>query len=87
MESLVVKMRNVDTSYMEGFVADVAVPPPPDYFLGFRSPGTQVRCCIRSTIRMCAFSNYACFIDLESAASGRIGDSVHLCHGYTTRHD
>jgi hypothetical protein len=43
MERLVVKLRKIDDSYMEGHVAPDAVPPPSDYFLGFSSPGTQVR--------------------------------------------
>jgi len=43
MERLVVRMRKIDPSYMEGHVAPGAVPPPSDYFLGFSSPGTQVR--------------------------------------------
>jgi hypothetical protein len=42
MEKLIVKWRGIDASYMEGSVAEGAVPPPSDYFLGFRSPGTQV---------------------------------------------
>ena len=44
MERLVVKLRKIDDSYMEGHVAPDAVPPPSDYFLGFSSPGTQVSC-------------------------------------------
>lgn len=42
MEKLIVKWRKIDASYMEGSVTLGAVPPPSDYFLGFRSPGTQV---------------------------------------------
>lgn len=42
MERLVVRARKIDASYMEGYVAPTAVPPPSDYFLGFSSPGTQV---------------------------------------------
>ena len=42
LEKLVVKARKMDTTFMEGQVKPGAVPPPSDYFLGFRSPGTQV---------------------------------------------
>jgi hypothetical protein len=42
IEKLIVKWRGIDATYMEGSVAEGAVPPPSDYFLGFRSPGTQV---------------------------------------------
>jgi len=42
LEKLVVKVRKMDTAFMEGRVAPEAVPPPSDYFLGFRSPGTQI---------------------------------------------
>jgi hypothetical protein len=43
MEKQIVKRRKMDTTYMEGSILPGAVPPPSDYFLGFRSPGTQVR--------------------------------------------
>jgi hypothetical protein len=44
IEKLVVKLRKLDDTYMKGHVLPDAAPPPPsDYFLGFRSPGTQVR--------------------------------------------
>lgn len=42
LERTIVKLRKLDTTYMEGCVEPGAVPPPSDYFLGFRSPGTQV---------------------------------------------
>lgn len=42
LEKVVVKARKMDTTFMEGQVKPGAVPPPSDYFLGFRSPGTQV---------------------------------------------
>ena len=42
LEKLVVKARKMDTTFMEGQVRPGAVPPPSDYFLGFKSPGTQV---------------------------------------------
>jgi hypothetical protein len=43
LEKFIVKCRKLDSTYMEGFVAkDGAVPPPSDYFLGFRSPGTAI---------------------------------------------
>jgi hypothetical protein len=45
LERAIVKLRKIDTTYMEGYVLPGARPPPSDYFLGFRSPGTQVRCC------------------------------------------
>jgi hypothetical protein len=43
IEKLFAKVRNVDTTYMTGDMAAGAEPPPSDYFLGFNSPGTQVR--------------------------------------------
>jgi hypothetical protein len=43
LERTVVNCRNLDTTYMTGEVVSSAVPPPSDYFLGFRSKGTQVR--------------------------------------------
>jgi len=43
IERAVVLMRNLDQTFMHGAVAPNAVPPPSDYFLGFKSPGTQVR--------------------------------------------
>jgi hypothetical protein len=42
MEKMIVKARKMDTTYMEGYFLPGARPPPSDYFLGFRSPGTQV---------------------------------------------
>ena len=42
LEKLIVKFRNLDKTYMKGFVAHNAVAPPSDYFLGFKSAGTQV---------------------------------------------
>ena len=42
VEKMVVKYRKLDDTYMKGHVLDGAVPPPSDYFLGFRSPGTQI---------------------------------------------
>jgi hypothetical protein len=43
LERLVVQLRNLDQTYMHGAITPNAVPPPSDYFLGFKSPGTQVR--------------------------------------------
>ena len=42
IEKLVVKMRKLDDDYIRGAVMPGAVPPPSDYFLGFKSPGTQI---------------------------------------------
>ncbi len=42
IERIIVSVRKLDKTYMEGEVALNAVPPPSDYFLGFKSPGTQV---------------------------------------------
>lgn len=42
LERAIVTIRQLDKTYMEGAVALNAVPPPSDYFLGFKSPGTQV---------------------------------------------
>ncbi|KAL3941311.1 MAG: hypothetical protein SGBAC_004311 [Bacillariaceae sp.] len=42
IEKLVVKLRKLDTTYMKGDMMAGAAPPPSDYFLGFKSPGTQI---------------------------------------------
>ena len=43
LEKMIVNCRDLDTTYMEGFVTkEDAVPPPSDYFLGFRSKGTAI---------------------------------------------
>ena len=42
MERLVVNWRGLDQRYMVGDRASDAVPPPSDYFLGFKSPGTSI---------------------------------------------
>ena len=43
LERTIVDCRKLDKTYMEGFVAKKdAIPPPSDYFLGFRSPGTSI---------------------------------------------
>jgi hypothetical protein len=44
IEKMIVKLRKLDDTYMKGYVQpEAGAPPPSDYFLGFRSPGTQVR--------------------------------------------
>jgi hypothetical protein len=43
LEKKIMEWRDVDMTYVEGFVTDPnAVPPPSDWFLGFRSPGTAI---------------------------------------------
>jgi len=42
LEKLIVKMRELNDDYIRGAVMPGAVPPPSDYFLGFKSPGTQI---------------------------------------------
>jgi anoctamin-10 len=42
LEKLIVKWRNLDPTYMVGYTLPEARPPPSDYFLGFRSPGTSI---------------------------------------------
>ena len=42
LEKLIVKWRDLDTTYMEGFTLPGAIPPPSDYFLGFKSLGTAI---------------------------------------------
>ena len=42
IERMVAKAREIDMSYMVGSAEPGAVPPPSDYFLGFKSPGTQI---------------------------------------------
>jgi hypothetical protein len=42
------KFRDIDlTIQLEGFAESGAKPPPPDYFLGCKSPGTQIWSCFR----------------------------------------
>lgn len=41
-EKMWVRLRKLDDSYTRGVVMPGAVPPPSDYFLGFKSPGTQI---------------------------------------------
>lgn len=41
-EKLAVKVRKIDDDYIRGAVMPGAIPPPSDYFLGFKSPGTQI---------------------------------------------
>lgn len=43
IEKLAAKIRKVDMTYMTGDMVAGAEPPPSDYFLGFKSAGTQVR--------------------------------------------
>lgn len=80
MERLVVRMRKIDASYMEGYVAPGAVPPPSDYFLGFSSPGTQVRIpCQSITCRLFDFSHSFCIlVDLEPPSMGRTRNATHI---------
>jgi hypothetical protein len=42
MEKMIVKAPKLETTYMDGHYLPSARPPPSDYFLGFRSPGTQI---------------------------------------------
>jgi hypothetical protein len=42
LEKMIVQRRGLDTTYLEGYTQPGAVPPPSDYFLGFRSPGTAI---------------------------------------------
>jgi Calcium-activated chloride channel len=43
LERTIVNVRKLDTTYREGYLTRLdAVPPPSDYFLGFRSPGTAI---------------------------------------------
>lgn len=42
LERLIVKARKLDATYMEGAVNPIAIPPPSDYFLGFKAPGTKI---------------------------------------------
>jgi len=42
LEKMIVKYRDLDTTYMEGFTLPGAVPPPSDFFLGFKSRGTSI---------------------------------------------
>jgi Calcium-activated chloride channel len=43
LERTIVNVRKLDTTYREGYVTKLdALPPPSDYFLGFRSPGTAI---------------------------------------------
>jgi anoctamin-10 len=42
IEKLIVKARKQDDTYLRGAIMPGAIPPPSDYFLGFKSPGTQI---------------------------------------------
>ncbi len=42
IEKLFVKTLKIDDDYIRGRVMPEATPPPSDYFLGFKSPGTQI---------------------------------------------
>jgi len=42
LEKMIVQWRQLDATYMEGYTVPGAVPPPSDFFLGFKSPGTTV---------------------------------------------
>ncbi|MGK3733942.1 MAG: hypothetical protein ACI90V_000778 [Bacillariaceae sp.] len=43
LEKLIVqKIRKTDDDYIRGAVMPGAIPPPSDYFLGYKSPGTQI---------------------------------------------
>jgi hypothetical protein len=43
IEKFIVKCRKIDTTYMAGYVVkEGALPPPSDYFLGFRSAGAAI---------------------------------------------
>ena len=89
LERVVVQMRNLDQTYMRGAVAHNAVCPPSDYFLGFKSPGTQVCCrgrlyewveetpCLLNDI----FFDHS--PDMESVEVGRIRDHTCLLRGYS----
>ena len=73
LERLYVKMRKLDDSYMKGYVLPSAVPPPSDYFLGFSSPGTQVRLnyILQSQINRNISLHLFLLVDLEQATDGR----------------
>ena len=42
LQRLIVNIRDMDKTFMEGDMIAGARPPPSDYFLGFKAPGTQV---------------------------------------------
>jgi hypothetical protein len=42
LERRIVEWRGLDMGYMKGFTAPGALPPPSDYFLGFKAPGTAI---------------------------------------------
>ena len=45
LQRLIVNIRDMDKTFMEGDMIAGARPPPSDYFLGFKAPGTQVSLC------------------------------------------
>lgn len=79
IEKLVVKIRKLDTTYMKGDMIAGATPPPSDYFLGFKSPGTQVghAVLVIDTILSC-FTHSFFATDLESSATCRSRNSTTL---------
>jgi hypothetical protein len=42
LERRLVEWRGLDMGYMKGYTTPGAVPPPSDYFLGFKAPGTAI---------------------------------------------
>ena len=65
MEKLVSKLRKTDAAYTDGYVEPGAMPPPYDYFLGYRSPGTEVRRHFACYVQPCSF--HSLFVSLRSA--------------------
>ena len=92
LEKWIVKVRKLDTTYMDGYVLPTAVPPPSDYFLGFRTPGTQV--CHFDIVPRCfdGLKSLKSFlfelsIDMEQTSFGRSGNTANLRSGYSAGND
>jgi hypothetical protein len=93
IEKMIVKLRKLDDTYMKGYVQpEAGAPPPSDYFLGFRSPGTQVRTILahsKWSYFVWYFAQLALvwFLDMEPTSVSRSRNIAYVCRRYQSRHD
>lgn len=81
VERLVVNLRKMDKTYMRGAITPNAVPPPSDYFLGFKSPGTQVRIIFSKSD-----GNIQTFLNLNLSSRDPRADLESFADGWTRNH-
>eukprot|EP00934_Nitzschia_sp_Nitz4_P006001 Nitzschia sp. Nitz4//scaffold94_size78252//66575//72029//NITZ4_005477-RA/size78252-augustus-gene-0.74-mRNA-1//-1//CDS//3329560407//5991//frame0 len=90
IERAIVRLRKLDTTYMTGAVAPTAVPPPSDYFLGFKSPGTQIWSRLRlaglETARIYAVDKRRVMIKIR-CPEDRLTDVAEVLRVMMTTHD